>query len=351
MKFTLFALALVLCGCTEVQHIRTIQRFESSQSKILDYQSTDEGIYVLRRTAVRTAHEVYSVDGELIRQFYTDRPVTRVLAVNNQIYFVEEISPARGVVWKAVTGGDPVIISEPGNWTDLVTNASGDLLAFESLFLSQDVAPSAVRVNNLTRGTIAFEDQFSYHYPFSGKQLFLLSPIDRKIRLVEGTGVREIGAVNSIAHPPHLSHDGNYLAWFGPNELGSSLFVADTRGRASVFVTPLSDRPMTWLGDDLAVAQQDAGTAKWRLTLYDIPTGLIQGTLAIPDNVTPRGMLGSKNGRYLGLSTDYGSMLIRMDDRSIQEFFNVPLSSWRFSDDGKKLYLIEQDRLQLVELQ
>lgn len=306
-------------------------------------------MYVLRRTAVRSAHEIYDDHGEIVTEFHTDRPISLVRLRGNTVYYVEEISPGRGIVKKTSPGTEPVALSEGGNWTNLVFSPSGDLLAFDSLFLSRDLPPSAVRVHNLSTGAVFFEDQFSYHYPYAGKALWLLSPIDRRIRHMTDRA-REIGMINALDAPPILSHDGERLAWFGPDGEKSALYVSDASGRTNVFITPLSELPMTWLGKDLAIAHPSGLTTQWILKRHDVSTGLINHTFIIPNNVIPRKLLGSPTGEFIGLETGYGSMLIRLADGFVEEFFNVPLSDWRFSADGRKLYFVEQERLSLLEL-
>jgi hypothetical protein len=345
-----FLLVALMLGCVEAQPIRSVRRFNTDVAAFVDPLPVGSGILVTQRTLVRTARELFSPDGKSLSRTFTDRRVIRTIVDGDHLTSIEEISPAMAVVVQGKLGEEAVVVSNEANWTDLIRSPQGDILAVESLFLSRNVAPSACRIRNLTRIRVEFEDNFSYHYPIAGRDLLLVSPIDRKIRRLSGGSATEIGLVNSLENLPVVSYDGKWTAWFGPDGTGSSLYVSQPSEQPVILDPQSPDRPMVWLGDNLLVAFQDELSRRWTLKLFSVPDGLVHRTFPVPDNVDPRQMLGSPTGDYIGLPTERGSILIRVSDNFIQTLDGIPLSSWRWSIDGAALYLITRDDLSVVSL-
>ncbi len=342
-------LAGMMLACVEPQKIQTIHHWNVSESKLIDAQPSDEGLQVVRSTAVRTAVEAYLPDGNVSRRTFFDHPISFVLSAGNTTYFVEEISPARNRIIRVDPDGSTNVVSQEGNWTQIVKGPRGHVFGVESLFLSRDIPPSAGRLYNLTRGEIAFEDNFSYHYPFAGDAMLLVSPLDRHVRFLENGKAREIGSVTSLDFPPLVSHDGSRTIWFGPGGSGSTLYLCDAKGHVSTLLTPLTERPVAWLGDDILVGYQDALTTGWILKRTSVADGLVRATIPVPPNVVLTGMLGSPRGDFIGLPTPTGSLLIRLSDGFIQEI-SSSLSTWRFSRDGSRLWIVEQGDLMVIDL-
>lgn len=358
--------ALVLAACAEQQQVRTIHHWNTTESMLYDAEPSDGGLQVIRRTAVRTALEAYDADGNITRRAYTDKPISAVLAPANgvtstdrllntvlvtgaTIYYAEEISPARNRIMRLDPDGAKNVVSTEGNWTQIVEGPGGDVFGIESLFLSRDAAPSACRLYNLTKGAVALEDNASYQYPFAGRMMLLVSPIDRRVRILEGGKAREVGSITSLDFPPIVSPDGRSIVWFGPGGSGSALYACDAAGKVSTFQPQMTERPIAWIGTDLMIADQDALTARWIVKRIGVADGLVKATIPIPSNVSPRRMVGSPRGDFIGLETDHGSELIRLADGFIQEF-DPPLSAWRFSRDGARLWLVTQGDLQVIDL-
>lgn len=354
-------LALVI-GCAEPQATEVVAHWEATAS-YLDHASLagNENILLVRRTAVRNVFELFRPDGTIAWRMYGDRPVTRVLTDGATLYYVNEPQPGIGQVFRASLDRAPVgappatgeasEFSLRGNWTDLVYSPDSHVLGFESLFLSRDLAPSAVKIWDLTENRLLWQDNFSYHYPIPARTLLLVSPIDRRIRALRANGVEEIGRVNSLDVMPPMRSDGRWTAWFGPHAMGSALFLADEHGVARVFENLLTERPIAWLGDDLLIADQEPLTGRWVLKRFSVPDGLVRSMIPMPDGVSPTGMIGSPAGDFVGLRAGAdGSILIRVRDNFIQQFPGVALSRWRFAPDGRRLFIITPDTLKVVAL-
>ncbi len=364
VKRTLVAFAWFLVlgtlSCARPQAGQVIAHWDHVASGVEHAQPVGDGFLLVRRTALRNVFEWFRPDGTIAWRFFNDRPVTKLYVSGTTVWFIDEQSPGIGHVWKtelsAAAPGQPPTpgtaerVSERGNWTDLVKLADGRLLGFESLFLSRDVAPSAVKVWDLANHRPWWQDNFSYHYPVEARTLLVVSPIDRRVRSLAAAGVTEVGQVNSLEFPPLARPDGLWTAWFGPHAAGSALFLADEAGFARLLRAPYGERAMTWLGADLLVAERDELNGRWTLSRLSVPDGLVKGTIPVPDGITPSKILASPSGDFVGLPSGTGSLLLRLSDHFIQDFPGVPLTAWRFSPDGRRLYLAQRDTLQVVDL-
>lgn len=164
-------------------------------------------------------------------------------------------------------------------------------------------------------------------------------------------GAIEIGEVTSFDVPPLASADGERIVWFGPHHSGSALYLAEGDAMPHILRSPLSVTPHAWIGADLLMAERNELTSRWTLSIVSVADGLVKRIVPVPAHVTPRTILASPDGRHIGLPLNNGSLLLRIEDGFLQEFRDLPLSMWRFSGDGKTLYLISQRDLRVVNLQ
>ena len=365
------AAVLLLVGCESTLHrdAVTVMRWDAGRSTILDAATVPEGMALLRKTAVRTGIEIYDPTGRQLAQCMRNYPVVFIYAPFNRsvVYFVEEISFMKRLVWEWRYPAEPVQISDLANWYDLILDPNGDLLAFDSLFQTRDVRPSGCRIFNLTRKTELVVDMDNCQRPFGTWLPLCVGPIDRRVRLIEGNAYRELGAVINLAVPPVVSQNRNRAAWYGPQVSGTGLFVIDTTGTVSPFteellqrpvgltdrfnrIVPAAERPVGFVGDDLAVAYQDALTLRWMLRRFSLPDLKATSEVPIPEGVVPSQFLGDLSGEFVGFPTAQGSMLLHLTDNFARFFPGTPLSAWYFSPDGKRLFLLAQDSLQVIEL-
>ncbi len=342
--------AALAAACIAPQEIRVVQRWNDTVSTLDAAVPLDEGILVVRRLNVRTVQEVYGSDGLMKKQTYSDLPLLGFLPFHEDLYLIEEKSPNWSVVSRIRPGVSPEVLTGQAFWTHLVRDENDHVLAFQSLYSSRDVAPSGLRIRDLTRGRDIFEDQFAFHYPVMAGRLFLVSPIDRKVRVMAPSGVGVIGEVVGLESLPAVRHDKAYIAWFGPDGAGPALFLSDSRGVARRLKGDLAARPLAWLGRELVYPEQATLTGRWTLKRVRVPEGEDVGLINVPAGITPSALCASPRGDFVGLPRDNGSMLVRLSDGFEQVFEDVPLSAWRFSPDGRLLYLVSNRSLQIVRL-
>lgn len=375
------AFLLVTAACAQPQAGRILAHWDHVVSDLQHAVPAGDGLLLVRRTAVRNVFEWFRPDGTIAWRLQNERPVTRLLVADDFVWYVEEQTPGIGHVFRArlvaASPGQPPAVgvvermSDRGNWTDLVRLEDGRVLGFESLFFSRDVAPSAVKIRDLTTPELFWQDNFSYHYPLSARTLFLVSPIDRRIRAMHGTTAFELGAVNSLERMPVVRSDGAWVAWYGPHAMGTALFLADGRGdsfgpsRPRVLRTSddlsspgerlrlnraFGERPIAWLGEDLIVPERDERNARWSILRLSVPDGAVKAVIPVPSGLDPTHLASSPSGDYIGLPAGTGSLLIRIADNFPQELPGVPITAWRFSPSGDRLYLAQRDRLKVVDL-
>lgn len=375
------AFLVFTAACAQPQAGRVLAHWDHVASDLQHAEPAGDGFLLVRRTAVRNVFEWFRPDGTIAWRLQNDRPVTRLLVADDFVWYVEEQTPGIGHVFRArlvaASPGQPPAVgaaermSERGNWTDLARLGDGRVLGFESLFLSRDIAPSAVKIRDLTTPELFWQDNFSYHYPLSARTLLLVSPIDRRIRAMHGTTAFELGAVNSLEEMPVVRSDGAWVAWYGPHAMGTALFLADGRGGSSGPSQPrvlrsagdlsapgerprsdraFGERPIAWLGEDLLVPERDELNARWSLLRISVPDGAVKAVIPVPAGIDPTLLAASPSGDYIGLPAGTGSLLVRLADNFLQELPGVPVTAWRFSQSGDRLYLAQRDRLKVVDL-
>jgi hypothetical protein len=349
----LFFLAIFFpLACATPQEVRSVRSWDPT-THVEHAVALTEDLLVVRRTPVRTEIDRIAPGGALKERLFADRPVTLLTARGEAFAWIEEIGPGVAIVRRPASTAAPGVatISNEANWTDLVLTRDGEAIGFESLFLSRLVRPSAVRIRNFDRELLLLSDQFSYHAPIPPSERFVLSPIDRRIRRLRAAGVIEIGEVTSFDAPPLASADGERIVWFGPHHSGSALYLAEGDAMPRILRSPLGMTPHAWIGADLLLAERNELTNRWTLSIVSVADGLVKRIVPVPAHVTPRTILASPDGRHIGLPLNNGSLLLRIEDGFLQEFRDLPLSMWRFSGDGKTLYLISQRDLRVVNLQ
>lgn len=343
--------AAFFVSCAQTQESNVVMRWDESQSSIIDAIALDDGMILLRRTAARTALEILALDGNVRERVFLDRPVVRIMRHDGDVYFIDEAQPLQRRIMRWNPPAPPVEIAKSANWTDLAFSSTGKIYGFESIYSTRDVAPSAVQIHDLTENRIVLEDMNSYQYPMTARSMPLLSPIDRRLRHMVGREYADIGMLNRADFPPVVSHDGRSMAWFGPHEKGTALYVLDEAGSPSVFLAPLTERPIAWAGDDLLIPFQDSLNQRWVLKRFALSNSDTTAAISIPipDNVDPTAIVSSRSGSVIGLPTSEGSIIIRLSDKFIQDLPGVPLSQWHFSPNGKRLYLLDQKKLETME--
>lgn len=374
-------LLLLAAACTQPQAGRVLAHWDHVVSDLQHAEPAGDGFLLVRRTAVRNVFEWFRPDGTIAWRLQNDRPVTRLLVADDFVWYVEEQTPGIGHVFRArlvaaEPGQPPTVgtterMSDRGNWTDLARLSDGRILGFESLFLSRDVAPSAVKIHDLSTPALFWQDNFSYHYPRAARTLLLVSPIDRRIRAMRGTTAFELGAVNSLEAMPVVRPDGAWTAWYGPHAMGTALFLADGSPGSSGPSEPrvlrtsgdlaapaarsrsdraFGERPIAWLGDDLLVPERDELTSRWTLLRLSVPDGAVKAVIPVPAGLDPTLLAASPSGDYIGLPAGTGSLLVRLADNFLQDLPGVPVTAWHFSASGDRLYLAQRDRLKVVDL-
>lgn len=325
-----------------------VYRWDSSIESAKAVIALNDGVVLLRELPSENALEAFDERGLAIARVTTRNPVLNIYEDRGIIYTLEEKAPGNNIVrrWNFRSGGVLETISRPRTWTDLKFTTTGRILGFVSQFLTRDRAPSAVRIRDVITDEVIFEDFNSYHYPLEMKSLMLLSPIDRKIRLIDGPFRRDVGTISSLSDPPVASHTGDYVAWFGALGQHSALYVADSTGRSTILISAQTEVPIAWSGDDLLVGLPVPGSNRWEIRRIDVPTGLVKGVIPVPNHVTLFRIAASRADKVIGLPLTYGSILIELDTQFLRELDDIPVSGWRFSPDGKTLYFVTIEQLE-----
>jgi len=354
-KIFLLLAIIFLSSCAYQQEVRVVQHWNGSASTLIHAVPVENGLLVVRKQNVRYVHALYSPEGLLIKESYSDRQIERILPVDQDIYLIENVSPYKNIVRRIFSSGKSKEISPEAYWTELVRDEEGHLLGFQFLgyqssFTSLDVAPSALKIYDFSLNKNIFEDQFSYHYPIQAKRIFLVSPIDRKIRIRKDGVITEIGSIISTSLLPIARSDGEYIAWFGPQDAGTSLFSADKNGNIKILRQNIAPRTIEWLGKDLIFSEQNELTKEWFIKKISIENGNEIASYRVPLDITPNAIVCSPKGDFLGLPKDKGSLLLRLSDGFNQVMPDIPLSAWIFSLDGNILYFTANDELTVVKL-
>lgn len=367
------AVAVMACAligaCTGVRESRVIMRWDPAETRLTQVYafsafavSMDDGIFVYRRTLPKATLEVYAADGKLSARTFVQEPLISAQSRGGSVYYIQEAGSNSRAIWKWSPPEEPQRLSENANWTDFLIDAGGRVYGFESIYLTRDNPPSAVRIVDLEAGTVVREDMRSYQVPIAMTSMMMYSPIDRKIRLLAEGEYRVVGALVVPTNPPLARDDGRFAAWFGPEDSGTALFVVNSDGVARTLAAPFAEHPIAWAGEDLMVAMRDSITGRRTLRRYDVVSGELRGGVELPQAVgAPKIAEGGSggaaaqdfafkpfpSGELIGFSTDRGSQLFHVADGSIEEFGDVPLSSWHISPDGSNLYFFDRSRLEV----
>ncbi|MBL4889748.1 MAG: hypothetical protein JKX97_06990 [Candidatus Lindowbacteria bacterium] len=349
----------VISGCTQIQQTNLLRRWDSQENIVSTAFVLSSGILIYRLSSVNSELEVFDSKGELVARTQIEKSIVVFKEKNGIVYYIYETGPHTSTIWKWNLSDQPVQISDERNWVDIYLGNGDELYGIQSFYTSRDKLPSGVRIIDLVTNDVVLEDLTSFQYPLETNELFLLSPIDRKIRCFKNGKYEIIGSVNSLAYRPVVNREGTWFAWFGPHKSGSALYLSSLEGDARVFVEPMAERPLAWTGNDLLIADQDPLSLRWSLRRMEVHTAKIKSRIPVPANVTLVPFDGassanlnrfvvSKTGNLVGFETDQGSLLLHVENGFVENYSGKALTSWHFSEDGRHLYFLNQHGLEVI---